>query len=154
MIVTFCGHRDILFKNGEEERLEEELRKVLEDSPDAVFYLGDYGKFDGLCNYTLRQLQKEYPLLRRVFVTPYLDPEYAHFQYVDDYYDEVLYPFTDKVVKRFAISKRNQWMVNQADLVIAYVDHGWGGAAKTFEYAVRKHKRYVNLGDYVYSLSD
>lgn len=148
MIVTFCGHRDIFFKNGEEKRLEEELRKVLEEFPNAVFYLGDYGRFDGLCNSALKKLQKEYPRLRRVFVTPYLDPEYAHFQYADEYYDEVLYPFTDKVIKRFAISKRNRWIVNEADLVIAYVDHEWGGAAKTLEYAVRKKKRCVNLGNY------
>lgn len=153
MIVTFCGHRDVFFQNGEEKRLEEELRKVLKESPDAIFYLGDYGRFDGLCNNTLRQLQKEYPRLRRVFVTPYLEPEYAHFQYANDYYDEVLYPFTDKVVKRFAISKRNQWMVNEADLVIAYVDHDYGGAAKTFEYAVRKKKKYVNLGNYVFRVT-
>ena len=149
MIVTFCGHRDIFFKNDEEKRLVEELRKILKEAPDAVFYLGDYGQFDTLCNYILKELQKEYPLLKRIFVTPYLDPEYAHLKYAKGYYDEVLYPFTDKVVKRFAISKRNQWMVNKADLVIAYVNYSWGGAVKTFEYAVRKHKRYVNLGRYV-----
>lgn len=149
MIVTFCGHRNIFLQNDEEKRLEEELRKILKESPDTVFYLGDYGQFDALCNHTLCGLQKEYPLFRRVFVTPYRDPEYAHFQYVNDYYDEVVYPFSDKVVKRFAISKRNEWMVNEADLVIAYVDHGYGGAAKTFEYAVRKKKKYVNLGTYI-----
>ncbi|MBR1747360.1 MAG: DUF1273 family protein [Clostridia bacterium] len=149
MIVTFCGHRNVSYSDDVERRLEEELRKVLEESPEAVFYLGDYGRFDGLCNSTLRRLQREYPLLRRVFVTPYLDPEYAHFQDVHDYYDEVMYPFSEKVLKRFAISKRNRWMVEKADFVIAYVNHDYGGAATTLEYALRKKKKYVNLGRYL-----
>ena len=29
-------------------------------------------------------------------------------------------------------------------MVIAYVTHGWGGAAKTLEYARRKKKRIVS----------
>ena len=50
-------------------------------------------------------------------------------------------------MRRYAISKRNQWMVDKSDLVIAHVDHDWGGAAKTLEYAIRKKKSYINLGE-------
>ena len=148
MIVTFCGHRDTVLSKGVKQQLEQVLRKVLEKAPNTLFYLGDYGRFDGLCNSVLKELQAEYPVLRRIFVTPYLDPSYGHFQYVYDYYDEVLYPFTDRVLKRFAIVKRNQWMVDKADYVIAYVEHGWGGAAKTLDYAIRKKIPYINFGDY------
>ena len=147
MIVTFCGHHDIFYGEKQERRLEEELRKVLQKSPDAVFYLGDYGSFDWLCNATLRQLQAEYPRLRRVFVTPYLDPGYTRFRYAREEYDEILYPFfTETVARRFAISARNRRMVDAADLVIAYVTHDWGGAAQTLRYATRKKKPCVNLG--------
>ena len=31
-------------------------------------------------------------------------------------------------------------------MVIACVDHDWGGAAKTLEYAVKKGRRIINLG--------
>ena len=37
-------------------------------------------------------------------------------------------------------------MVEQADVVIAYVTHDWGGAAKTLEYAVRKKSQIINIG--------
>ena len=36
-------------------------------------------------------------------------------------------------------------MVDSADLVIAYVQYSWGGAAKTLEYAKRKKKTIINL---------
>jgi len=38
-------------------------------------------------------------------------------------------------------------MTAEADTVIAYVTHGWGGAAQTLQFAKRKHKRIINLGE-------
>ena len=38
-------------------------------------------------------------------------------------------------------------MVNEADVVIAYVLHDWGGAAKTLDYAMRKRKAVIRFGD-------
>ena len=38
-------------------------------------------------------------------------------------------------------------MVDEADLVIAYVMYSWGGAAKTLEYAKRKKKTIINLAE-------
>jgi hypothetical protein len=37
-------------------------------------------------------------------------------------------------------------MIDSADIVIAYIDHAWGGAYKTYSYAKRKKKRIINLG--------
>ena len=36
-------------------------------------------------------------------------------------------------------------MVEEADLVIAYVMYSWGGAAKTLEYAKRKKVSIINI---------
>ena len=62
-------------------------------------------------------------------------------------YDEIVYPELESVPWKFAISKRNEWMVEQADIVIAFVDHDWGGAATTLQYAKRKKKTIINLAD-------
>ena len=56
-----------------------------------------------------------------------------------------LYSLLLKVFRKFAILKRNEWMVEQANLVIAYVKYSWGGAAKALEYAKRKKKRIINI---------
>jgi len=38
-------------------------------------------------------------------------------------------------------------MVEQADMVIACVDHDWGGASKTLEMAQKKKLPIINLAD-------
>ena len=37
-------------------------------------------------------------------------------------------------------------MIRESDVVVAYVTHGWGGAAKTLEYARRKKKNILFYG--------
>lgn len=58
-----------------------------------------------------------------------------------------MYPQLEGVPRRFAISKRNEFMVEHADIVVAYVTHDWGGAAKMLEFARRRKKEIINYGD-------
>ena len=60
-------------------------------------------------------------------------------------YDEILYPEIESVPLKFAISKRNEWMVNNADYVIGYVQTHYGGAYNTLLYAHKHKKPYTNL---------
>ena len=46
---------------------------------------------------------------------------------------------------RFAISRRNEWMLKRADYVVTYVTHGWGGAAQFAEKAKRQGKAVIDL---------
>ena len=55
-------------------------------------------------------------------------------------YDSTTYPPLEKVPPRYAIVKRNEWMVCESDVVISGVTHSWGGASKTLEFAQRKNK--------------
>ena len=55
-------------------------------------------------------------------------------------YDDSVYPPLESVPPRFAIPKRNQWMVQQSNVVVSYVLHDWGGAAATLRYARQKKK--------------
>ena len=43
------------------------------------------------------------------------------------------------------IAYRNKYMVEKADVVIAYVMHDFGGAYATYTYAKRKGKAIFNL---------
>ena len=60
-------------------------------------------------------------------------------------YDDCIYPPLENVLPRFCILRRNEWMVDEADLIIAYVMHPLGGAYKTLEYARKKKKKIINL---------
>ncbi len=140
MIITFCGHSKLIEQNTIRAHLTRELRTLLEQG-NHKFYLGGYGDFDLLAAKALYELKQEYPETESILILPYLDRK------VDaSLYDSTIYPPLENVPKRYAISRRNKWMVEQADMVIACVDHDWGGASKTLEYAVKKGLRIINLG--------
>ena len=139
--VTFCGHGEIHGENELKEWLERTVEDLIKNGAE-IFLLGGYGRFDSMAALTVWDLKKRYPHIKSTLVVPYLDRKYP-----SKYYDDTLYPSLENVPKRFAISKRNEWMVNEADVVVAYVIHSWGGAAKTLEYAERKKKKIINFKD-------
>ena len=145
MIITFCGHSNCLFSDEEKEKLKQILIKEIRKNPTCSFYLGGYGDFDSLCLRTLRELKKDFPDIELLFITPYLDKNYSKLELAKYYYDDVIFPPIENVPRKFAILKRNEWMVDSADLVIAYVKYYWGGAAKTLEYAKRKKVPIINI---------
>ena len=144
MVVTFCGHSD--FK--EEYFPKEEFLRILEekvgDKP-VEFLLGNKGYFDYYAHKCCLEYKKTHPNARVILVTPYITPQHQeyHLKYATDF-DEIVYPPIETVPLRFAILARNQWMVDKADLLIAYVEVGMGGAYKTYMYAKRKKKEIIN----------
>ena len=145
MIITFCGHSNCLFSDEEKENLKQILIKEITKKPTYKFYLGGYGDFDSLCLRTLRELKKEFQDIELIFITPYIDKNYSKLEFAKYHYDDVIFPPLESVPRKLAILKRNEWMVEEADLVIAYVKYSWGGAAKTLEYAKRKKVPIFNI---------
>ncbi len=145
MIITFCGHSNCLLGDEEKEKLKQLLIKEIIKNPTYKFYLGWYGAFDSLCLRTLRELKTDFPDIELLFITPYIDKNYSKLEFAKYHYDDVIFPPIENVPRKFAILKRNEWMVEEADLVIAYVKYSWGGAAKTLEYAKRKKVPIINI---------
>jgi uncharacterized phage-like protein YoqJ len=145
MIITFCGHSNCLFSDEEKEKLKQLLIEKIIKNPTCKFYLGGYGDFDSLCLRTLRELKTDFPDIELLFITPYLDKNYSKLELAKYYYEDVIFPPIENVPRKFAILKRNEWMVDSAELVIAYVKYSWGGAAKTLEYAKRKKVPIINI---------
>jgi len=149
MIIAFCGHSEILDRCAVKERLLRVLCEVASDG-DCELYLGGYGDFDILGRECRAEYKRTHPEARLYFITPYLAEEYqrSRVDAVSGGYDGVIYPPIERVPYRYAIVHRNRWMVDAADLVIAYIDHGFGGAYKSFCYAKRRGKRIINLGKF------
>ncbi len=139
--VTFCGHREISLKEIERiaPALYNEIEKLINDGADT-FLLGGYGQFDRLCAETVKKLKEKYPHITSTLVLPYIDRDYDR-----DLYDGSEYPPIEKTPKRFAISARNKYMVEKADIVISYVVFTWGGAYETLQYANRKNKAIIKM---------
>ena len=147
MTITFCGHSNFLFDNTVKEKLRELLLQEIRKNPACKFYLGGYGDFDSLCLNILKEMKADFPTIELLFITPYLNNNYSTLETAKLYYDGIIYPPLENVPRRFCISKRNEWMVDEADFVIAFVKYSWGGAAKTLEYAKRKKVEFFNLAE-------
>ena len=139
--ITFCGHSRLT--ESEKQCIENELyiqiEKLIQQGAEE-FLLGGYGDFDLLCARVVRELKENHSHINSVLVIPYINREYD-----ENLYDTSEYPHLETVPKRFAISKRNEYMVQNADVVIAYITHNWGGAARTFEFAKRKKKKIIKI---------
>lgn len=139
MKVAFCGHRMV----SETETVRAKLRAIIEqliEEGATEFLLGGYGEFDYLCAHVVYDLKEKYPEIRSILVVPYLNRYQG-----PNLYDESEYPPIEKTPKRYAILKRNEYMVEKSDVVVSYVQYGFGGAAKTRDYAVRKKKRIIEV---------
>lgn len=134
MIVTFCGHSQTSDQDKVASWLDMILPALIEGGA-TTFYLGGYGDFDRLAAAAVRRQKCTYPYIESVLVLPYLNKEFD-----PTAYDCTTYPPLEKVPPRYAIVKRNQWMVSESDVVISGVTHSWGGAAKTLDFAKRKGK--------------
>lgn len=143
----FAGHSSISNQEEIKIRLKNEIIYLIEKENVTEFYNGYKGAFDSLCARTVNELKKDYPFIKSFWVLSYMPRE------KDDYtdnllklFDESIYPDLENVHPRFAIIKRNEWMVNNSDFLIAYVKHDWDGAFQTLRYAKRKkHISIINL---------
>ena len=134
MIVTFCGHSKINQTDGFSRWLDAILPSLIEGGV-TTFYLGGYGAFDGLAAAAVRRQKETYPHIELILVLAYLNRDIDASRY-----DSTTYPPLEKVPPRYAIVKRNEWMVCESSVVISGVTHSWGGAARTLEFAQRKKK--------------
>lgn len=137
MKVTFCGHSDVAHPEEVRTWLYKTVEKLIQLDAD-MFLLGGYGAFDRMAASVVWDLKQKNPHIQSVLVKPYLDREMD-----ESKYDWTVYPGLETVPPRYAISHRNRYMVDEANFVVAYVLHGWGGAAQTLEYAKQKQKSII-----------
>lgn len=145
MIVTFCGHSNYSSNENDKKRLLDLLEEIVQGKQ-VEFYLGGYGAFDSFALECTKKYKERHPTAKLIFVTPYLDKWLDdRKEFLQSSYDSIIYPELERVPKKFAIAKRNEWMVNQADHVFAYVKSHYGGAYKMLLYAHKHKKSYTNL---------
>ncbi len=137
--VTFFGHRDT--PKEIESALRLTLIDLIENKNATVFYVGNNGNFDTMVRRQLEDLSQTYPITYSV-VLAYLPTEKNKY----DNLTNTIYPEgLENVPKRFAISYRNKWMIQQADTVVSYVIRTYGGAAQFKELAERLDKTVFEL---------
>lgn len=110
------------------------------------FYVGHQGAFDKIVKEVLEELSKKYLYIQYTVVLAYM-PQKSSKANGDDWMHTMLPDGIEQVPKRFAIAHRNEWMLRQAQYVVAYVKYGWGGAAQYVQKAQRQGKMILNLAE-------
>lgn len=141
MICTFFGHRDC--SEDVREKLREAIVGLIEKKSVNTFYVGEQGNFDRLVYAELKDLKKRYPNITFAIVLAY-HPGTRQERSAEEC--DTLFPeIPENVLPRYAIDKRNRWMIEKADYVITYVRHVTGGAAKYRNAAVKKGKIVIEI---------
>lgn len=145
MTVGFFGHSKITLTNEEHNRLENIIINILENNACVKFFLGGYGFFDYACANILKNLKGKYDNSETIFITPYINESYLKNKFINDLYDDCIYPPLENSPKKYAIIKRNYWIADNCDFLIFYTIYSFGGAYKVYQYAKRKNIKLINI---------
>ena len=145
--IALIGHREIYGQYRLEDRIEDIIRKKLHSKEYVEFYVGRNGDFDISVASAIKRAQKNVGHHNSCLILcqPY---RMKYDEYYEKFYDEIWYPVDSETHPKAAIIKRNQWMIDNADLIIAYVESDrQGGALRTLKYAERKGVKIINLAE-------
>ncbi len=141
--VTFCGQYSLQHSNYEHIRkqLYSVLEKLICEGAD-IFLLGGNGEFDRMCAIAVKFFKQSYPKITSVLVTPYPCRDFDR-----DLYDKNDHPDLYRINRKYSITRRNEYMVREADTVVAFVRHAVGEETKMLTYAKSKDKPVIMLSD-------
>ena len=136
----FFGHREVT--HNIREKLTAIIEKLITEDGVTDFYVGHQGQFDSIVYSVLKELKARYPHIRYTVVLAYMPDEHIKEVYGED----TLFPNgLESVPKKYAISKRNDWMIQQSGYAVCYVHKITGGAAKFREKAQKKGLGVIDL---------
>ena len=139
MVCTFFGHKDT--PKEIEPILQSVLTDLIENKAATEFYVGNSGSFDAMVRRLLQELAVIYPIKYSVVLAYLPDRKNEYDNLTDTVYPEGI----ETVPKRFAISYRNKWMIQQSDFVVTYVTHDYGGAWQFKAMAEKQKKQVIEL---------
>ena len=136
----FFGHRDVT--HDIRTKLQSIIEQLITEEQINSFYVGHQGQFDSMARSILKEFGKKYPQIRYTVVLAYMPDEHIKEVYGED----TLYPDgLETVPRRFAISKRNDWMIQHSGYAVCYVHKITGGAAKFRDKAEKKGLRVIDV---------
>lgn len=136
MNCTFFGHKDA------PDELKKDLKKTIlflkQQYDIQYFYIGNQGHFDCLVQEVLSEMKVNYSIVISS-LNEYVNPNDR---------DKTLYPEgLEKGLPRFAICRRNDWMIKNSDIAIVYMKYRPSNCATWVEKAQKKGLLIINLAD-------
>ena len=138
MVCTFFGHKDA--PSNIKMRLEEIIEALINEGV-KNFYVGNNGNFDFYVQGVLENIVKKHNDIRFSVVLSTINETAIGAKQKYTVFPEGL----ENALPKFAISKRNDWMINNSQIVITYVRHNFSNSHKWLEKAKKKGLRVINL---------
>ncbi len=144
--VSFFGHRSLTSTRKIEENVERMVKELIRTKEYVEFYVGRNGDYDICVASCIKRAQKAMGNQNSalVLVLPYVVKD---IEYYRGYYDDIILPIDEKTHFKAAVTKRNRWMIENSDLVIAFVERRSGGAYNGLSFAQKRGVKTVNLGE-------
>lgn len=147
-VCTFAGHREV-YQANISDKLDEAISKIVDSNDSFRFLVGGMDDFDRMCSSAVHRAKRKYPdkQISLELVLPYLTKELnENKNYYESSYDDVIIPIELAGTHyKSAITKRNRWVVDKSDWLIAFVYRDFGGAYTTLRYAEKKGLQIINL---------
>ena len=136
----FFGHREVTYNIRK--KLKATIEKLITEDNITEFYVGHQGQFDGMVYSVPKELKAKFPHIRYTVVLAYMLDEHIR----ELFGENTLFPDgLETVPKKFAISKRNDWMIQQSGFAVCYVYKVTGGAAKFREKTKKRKLRIIDV---------
>lgn len=135
---TFFGHRTVTQNIRDE--LFSQISYLIECCGVDTFWVGHQGSFDETVISVLESIKKVYPCISCNIVLANLREANNSSFDLDTVFPEEL----EGSIPRFAIDKRNRWMIEHSDFAITYVMRD-GGAQKYKDILLKKNKTVIEI---------
>lgn len=142
---TFFGHKDTPEKI--EPILMSALEQLIKTHGVTMFYVGNNGAFDRIVRRALQEAKRIHKRIDYAVVLAYRPFKKSSSENDIDYSDTIYPHILEDTPLKYAIDRRNRWMIDKSSYVLTYVRHNIGGAAKFKEIAERKGLIVINLAD-------
>ena len=140
-VCTFFGHGECYGLDAAV------LRRTIEELIEqgvTEFVVGNHGQFDAMVFSCLQDLGKIYPEISYSVALAYLPTRKEDY---DIYQGHSFYPEGLEIgPAKFAIERRNQYLIDSADICLCYINHTFGGAYKFVRIAKNRGLQVINLG--------
>lgn len=137
MICTFLGHRNTssTVKNDIKITIENLIKENVRE-----FYVGNNGNFDFLVQQALAEISTTQNISYAIVLSRPNEAALSNNQ------NATIFPEgLENALPRFAIAKRNEWMLKKSKIVIAYTKSHFSNCYKWLEKAEKRGLKIINI---------
>lgn len=141
-IVAFAGHR----YGYDHIEIKPELEMTIENLINKgykTFYCGGKGAFDALSASIVYSMKKKYDGVKMYLILSSYHHDSERWQ-LADIYDGSIYPELEECYYKARITKRNEWIVDNCDVLVCHIiTTQQSGAYQMLKYARKKNKPII-----------